>query len=159
MFKTRSTKWFRPLDSKKTKNKIELRPHHLMCVHGFRGKGYSPEYVANFWKIFDRLKSDDSEFVEVIQGPDDICRPCPNNFEGKCTPSGIIDEPRIRSLDDAFQKSLSVQIGEKISWNEVKTRIVENISDEVFEKNCAPCAWKKLGYCKEALEDLRKTLK
>lgn len=130
-----------------------------MCVHGFQGKGYSPEYVENFWKIFNSFKSDENTLVKVIEGPDEICRPCPNNLKRKCTPSGNIDEARIRALDDAYSATLQLKSGEVMTWKEVKERVVRLVTDTAFDKNCEICAWKKAGYCKSALVELREKLK
>jgi TolA-binding protein len=131
---------------------VQLRIHHLMCVHGFKGKGYSPTFVSNFWKVIDRLGNDKAT-VELVAGTEDeICKPCPNNLGTTCT-----EETRIQKLDQAYAKTLSVKSGDTMTWTAAKTRIAEKVSDDAFESNCEPCAWKRLGYCKEALAKLRAT--
>ncbi len=139
----------------KDKSRVKLRAHHLMCVHGFQGKGYSPDYVKNFWSICGTLGEADAR-VEVVDGADEICAPCPNNDSGTCKPAGLSDEPRIRALDAAYESTLEVKPGDEMSFDELKKRIAENVTDQAFEKNCAPCSWKRFGYCKSALEIIRK---
>ena len=125
-----------------------------MCVHGFKGIGYSPEYVKNFWKIFNELKDDNVE-VSIVSGGDSICEPCPNLSENLCMPNRQLDEAKIQQLDEAYLHSLGVNSDSVVTWKDIKKKIIDNITDEIFEKNCSPCVWKKLGHCKRALEELR----
>jgi hypothetical protein len=34
---------------------LKVRAHHLLCMQGFQGSGYSPEFVENFIKILDQV--------------------------------------------------------------------------------------------------------
>jgi hypothetical protein len=52
---------------------VRLRPHHLLCVLTYVGKGYSRDFVENFDRLAERLSA--GEAVEIVSGPDDICRP------------------------------------------------------------------------------------
>ena len=38
-------------------HELRIRPHHLVCVCFFRGKGYSEEFVANMTETVGRLKA------------------------------------------------------------------------------------------------------
>jgi len=135
----------------KFEGRVRLRPHHLMCVHGFEGKGYSPEFVKNFWQVIERLNKSDQVEVEVVGSTqEDICAPCPNNTGIVCS-----DETKIRKLDQGYEVTLNVRVNDILSWKEVKHRIAAQVTDEAFEANCEPCSWKKLGVCKEALVKLR----
>ena len=52
---------------------IRLRPHHLLCLQTYAGKGYTPAFTANYDLIAARLSS--GEDIEIVEGPDDICTP------------------------------------------------------------------------------------
>ena len=52
---------------------LRLRPHHLLCLLTYLGKGYTPAFVANYERIVARLN--DGEAIEIVEGPDDICAP------------------------------------------------------------------------------------
>ena len=133
-------------------NLVKLRPHHFMCVHGFQGKGYSLAFVRNFWQVVERLKNEET-IVEAVAGTkEDICAPCPNNQGTSC-----VEEAKIKKLDDAYAATLELKTGARLVWKDVKKLIVEKVTDEAFEKNCEPCGWKRLGYCKAALEQLRRS--
>ncbi len=133
---------------------IRLRAHHLMCVNGFKGHGYSAEYIKNFWKIFYELKNE-NPIIEVVDGLDSICNPCPNKGDGICAPNGKSDEDRIQLLDRAYFKTLNLKPGQKLHWSEVLNLIKIKVSEDDFNKNCEPCSWKKLGYCLEALKKIK----
>jgi hypothetical protein len=51
---------------------IRLRPHHLLCMLTFAGKGYTPDFVANFEQVASRIAAGD-EVIQIVEGPDDIC--------------------------------------------------------------------------------------
>lgn len=52
---------------------IRLRPHHLLCLQTYAGKGYTPAFTANYDLIAARLSQ--GEDIEIVEGPDDICTP------------------------------------------------------------------------------------
>ncbi|KPF46811.1 DUF1284 domain-containing protein [Rhizobium sp. AAP43] len=61
---------------------IRLRPHHLLCMLTYVGKGYSPTFVENYERIAARLSA--GEEIELIEGPDDICAPLNADPEAHC---------------------------------------------------------------------------
>ena len=61
---------------------LKLRGHHLVCLHYFQGEGYSREFVCNLQELVHRAEK--GEPVEVVVGPDDVCRACPNLRKGRC---------------------------------------------------------------------------
>ncbi len=122
-----------------------------MCVHGFQGKGYSPKFVANFWRVVDDLDADSAQIIVVQGTADDICQPCPNNQGALCA-----DETKIRKLDDAYVATLEIKPGDTMSWAAARRLVAKKVTDKDFDENCAPCGWRKLGVCKEALHKLRK---
>jgi hypothetical protein len=52
---------------------IRLRPHHLLCLLTYVGKGYHPTFTANFDDIAKRLSK--GAKILIVSGPDDICAP------------------------------------------------------------------------------------
>ena len=131
---------------------LKFRPHHFLCTLGFQGKGYSPGFVANFQPIADRLRGPggDDEPIEVVERTDSICQPCPNRTEENCS-----SEAKIRSLDASHQALLDLRAGEVLTWGEAQARIAERVTPAAFHEACAPCAWRTLGVCEAALQELR----
>jgi hypothetical protein len=122
---------------------IKFRPHHFMCTLGFRGKGYSLDFVRNYRNIVRKLKEDEDTLLEVAEYMDDICSPCPNKMDEIVCKS----QEKILRLDRAHSEVLKLQPGEVMSWKDAKVRIKNNMTLEKFDKACAGCDWKKYGVC------------
>ncbi len=133
-----------------------LRAHHLICLLGFRGLGYSPEFLQDMTKIVFELLSCPETLIEVVYGPDDICTPCPFLKNGGCYEEGPHSEEIIKKRDRAVMMRLGLVSGEKVTWSAVEQRIRSLISLQDLEQICRDCRWLPLGYCVAGLERLRK---
>jgi hypothetical protein len=120
---------------------------------GFQGKGYSPEFVANYSNIAALLRGVDGDQVRirVTQVTDSICGACPSKRGDLCETQSKIDQ-----LDGAHAQVLEIQHGDELSWGEAKVKIAREFSLEKFHASCEPCSWKALGVCETALNDLKK---
>ena len=134
---------------------MKLRGHHLVCLLGFRGLGYSPEFVANMDGIAERLRSFPETLIEIVRQPDDVCSPCPFLGERGCQDKGPGSEERKRDQDKAVMDRLNIKAGERVSWLEVRERMRSSISPEDLKEICQDCEWLPLGYCGEGLEELK----
>ena len=130
----------------------KFRPHHFMCSNGFQGVGYSSEFVENYWEIVRDLRGSEGDKVElkVTEFTDDICGPCPHRRGKLCN-----TQSTIQALDTAHAKALNLKPGFTLTWGEAKRRIVEKVTNEVFDDICKLCPFKELGLCQQALDDLR----
>lgn len=52
---------------------IRLRPHHLLCMLTFVGRGYTPRFTVNYEVLARRISR--GETILIVEGPDDICAP------------------------------------------------------------------------------------
>jgi hypothetical protein len=132
-----------------------LRAHHLICLLGFRGLGYSPEFLQDMTKIVFELLSCPETLIEVVYGPDDICTPCPFLKDGGCHEEGTHSEEITKKRDRAVMMRLGLVSGEKVTWYAVEQRIRSSISLQDLEQICQDCRWLPLGYCVAGLERLR----
>jgi uncharacterized protein len=133
---------------------IELRPHHLLCIFGWRGHGYTPDFTDNFNLVVERLRG---EPFRLVLGPDSICRRCPSlngdangrefvQFEestGDCV--GVIDG---RVLD-----RLPLVEGRTYRLAAVGVLIRDLIKPADLTFICAGCSWLGLGWCAAGLAD------
>ena len=53
-------------------SKYLIRPHHMLCMQFFEGKGYSDGFVASMAAIKEKLEKEDPQ-VEIVEGTDDVC--------------------------------------------------------------------------------------
>ncbi len=82
---------------------VRLRPHHLLCILTYAGKGYTPTFVENYTQIVRRLNNE--EDVELVHGADDICQP-------------MLCEPECHCFNDSVaerDKHSAQEIGEQLS--------------------------------------------
>lgn len=63
--------------------KLVLRGHHLLCLKGFQGYGYSEEFTQNMTEV-NKLRKSENTKVTLTNTPDDICRACPNLKDNMC---------------------------------------------------------------------------
>lgn len=128
--------------------RLKLRPHHFLCAINFRGKGYTKEFVDNFYFIIDTLENKNPELlIDVVCHNDDVCAYClhTERCAKKLTDSFVdhIDQRHMQILN--FPKVLK--------WSEAKDIIRKNVSMETFHWMCAKCPWKNMGICESALKD------
>ena len=132
---------------------VILRPHHLLCILGFRGKGYSSRFVTEFAQLVSSLEDGekgDNKSIRIVGRADRICHACPNREGHLCEKEG-----EIKKLDDQHSAALEVSDGSTLTWGDAKKKIKDRISLGVFHQICNGGSWKSLGYCQEALERLR----
>lgn len=133
---------------------FKMRPHHLLCANGFEGKGYSSAFVAGFAEIVAHLRRPGGAQtpLHIVQEADDICHPCPYR-QG----TGCATQEKITRLDQAHGRALGLKAGHVLTWQEAQQRLVERVSETVFEEICHGCEWQKEGICLQALRRLRQT--
>ncbi len=141
---------------------LTLRAHHIFCIQGFRGKGYSEEFVSNMKNIVAHLNQDSDIIIKVVNNPDHICLSCPNNigqsemrkFEAEkiYDDRGFCENERyIKQLDNAVLNTLKIDDNSKYSYKNLLDKIQQHLTEEKFEDICGDCTWYSLGYCREGL--------
>ncbi|MBI2843756.1 MAG: DUF1284 domain-containing protein [Armatimonadetes bacterium] len=129
---------------------VKLRGHHLLCLLGFRGLGYSDEFVENMARVHERVFSGDCT-VEIVPGGDDICGACPH-LNDRCSDNG--SRPKTEDKDALILRLLALRTGDRMAPAEIHRRIVKSIAPEDLSVICANCQWLPLGYCEDGLERL-----
>ncbi|MHB1361336.1 MAG: DUF1284 domain-containing protein [Thermoleophilia bacterium] len=129
---------------------IRLRAHHLLCIHGFRGQGYSPLFVANMARLVERLGTSPETPVQLVTGADDICSSCPHMSNGIC---GRPDQ-RVENLDRRVEARLGLGEGHTGSWSSLLETIRDKIDPFQLDEVCADCRWLDLDYCTNGLAEL-----
>ena len=117
--------------------KIKLRGHHLLCLLGFQGYGYSEDFVSNMTHINEKRKSKDC-IITLINEADDICSSCPNlkgNFCENEKQNEIIVkmDDEILSHFNSKKEYNSVELFKEVSLKFNTLKSVENV--------CNNCKW------------------
>ena len=117
--------------------KIKLRGHHLLCLQGFQGYGYSEDFVSNMTRINELRKSKDY-IISLTNEPDDICSACPNLNNNMC--ENEIQNSIIVKMDNEVLSKLnsnkehnSIDLFDEVSSKFNSLKSVENV--------CNGCKW------------------
>ena len=130
---------------------LQLRAHHLLCLHGFRGLGYSPQFVENMWLVKNRIERDSNLLIELTDTPDAICAACPHLVGGLCHRKGSESEARLRSMDREVLNRLGFQPGHRAPCHQLVALVQQRIAPADLTSICAGCQWIELGYCRDGL--------
>lgn len=132
---------------------MRLRGHHILCLHGWRGYGYSPKFTASMQSIRSRLASTPDLFVQVIDSPDDICDSCPHLSDGRCAKRGGASEDRVSARDVAILSALRLTSGDRIKASELFTRASDRFGTVGLGEVCGACRWLGYGWCEQGIRD------
>lgn len=138
--------------------KYKIRPHHLLCMLGYRGLGYNKKFALNMKNIISDLRTNPSIKIIVLAQADDFCTACPHNKEGNCVQKPDSGE-NVQNLDLQYLKLLQIQLGDPLSINNVWSIISSSISLKNMENICNNCDWWSYGYCREGLQQLKYKVK
>lgn len=126
----------------------QLRGHHLFCLIGYRGMGYSKEYVDNMTHMHQNLREYPNTWIELIEGPDQLCAKYPNSGEYHC------QDKHIYERDKKILEKLGLQVGQQIQWQEVENRIRKYVVPSDIQHICETCSWRTYGVCEEGIQDI-----
>ena len=119
--------------------KLTLRGHHLLCLQGFQGYGYSEDFVLNMARINEMRKSKDT-IVSLTDDCDDICAFCPNLNDNIC--ENEKQNKIIKKMDDEVLSKLDIDNEYNAPELFEKVSIKFNTLDSV--KNiCVGCKWEE----------------
>ncbi|MDL2246357.1 DUF1284 domain-containing protein [Methanobrevibacter sp. OttesenSCG-928-K11] len=120
---------------------IFLRGHHILCLQGFQGYGYSEEFVENMTHIKNLIDNENIK-IKVSNTPDDICQSCPNLTEKNICKDLKYNE-KIKKMDNEVIKKLDIG-NEEMEASKLfeKANFIFN-SKETIEPICDNCLWVK----------------
>lgn len=126
----------------------KLRGHHLFCLLGYRGMGYSKEYVENMTILHQTLKNDPFTKIKLVNGPDQLCDKYPNSGEYHCQNNSIYERDR------AILEKLGLTIGQILSWRDIEMHIQKYVVPSDIQTVCETCSWRSYGVCEEGIRDV-----
>lgn len=126
-----------------------LRGHHLFCLLGYRGMGYSDQYVKEMTRLHTVLREDPQTLITIVHGPDDLCSNFPENEPYHCDESAVLDR------DERIVQYLGLTIGNTYTWSDIEQRIIERVVREDIPRFCSTCPWLPYGVCEEGVDRMR----
>ena len=137
---------------------LPLRPHHGMCISFFEGKGYSNAFTAHMARIKHVLETEDPQ-IQLVNGTDSICAPCPNNLgalpvsageNDSCRPvpdtgSACKTEEKVQRYDRAVLAACELNEDTVWSWSHFHGLVKERILDCGKRRTiCGDCQWNEI---------------
>lgn len=124
-----------------TSDPLRIRGHHLLCIQGFQGYGYSQDFEDHMLEVVNYIRSNPSYKVEVVAEADEICSHCPHNVEEKCLREPDSDE-NIRRMDLLVLETLKIDEGFQFE----AFRILKHVNQKLKTRNdvqkiCGDCSW------------------
>ncbi len=129
---------------------LEIRAHHLLCLLGFRGLGYSQEFVEKMGEVAKELHLSSTFPITVLAQCDVICVSCPHNKDNKCQKKAD-SESKAEARDLEVLRRLGFAVGAQMPVEKVWVRIKARLIPEDIVEICQGCEWLELGHCAEGL--------
>ena len=108
---------------------FKLRGHHLFCLLGYRGMGYSEEYVENMTHLHQTLRDNPKTLIQLVKGPDQLCEKFPISGTYHC------QEDNIYESDAAILEKMGLTIGQILNWEKIESCIRRFVSPSRYS-NC-----------------------
>lgn len=136
--------------------KLTLRGHHLLCVHGFQGMGYSPVFVKLMESIVDDIRNPEKDFlIRVVANLDDACGACPHNGGSICIAGEGSDE-HVKTMDEKVIEHLQLEKGMYYRKSDLIEFTAKMVEPDDLDLLCKDCSWLPFGVCKEGIAKLNK---
>ena len=114
----------------------KLRPHHILCIMFFEGKGYSEDFVENMYAVKERLSDNLQQIIPTVN-EDIICTVCPNNNNGVC-----VSQEKVCGFDRKVLDLCGAAENTPILLSEITDSAIKNIIEKNLLKTvCGSCEW------------------
>lgn len=132
-------------------NRLNLRPHHLMCSYTFTGVGYSKEFTENMTNIVAKLYAAEPPEICLLSHCDDLCNACPHNQNGICD-----TEEAVKKRDEEVSAFFGLQETKRLTENELRTVLEKQKGLHSIREICRECTFTEL--CEEVLKRKNKAI-
>lgn len=129
---------------------IILRPHHFLCLKGYKGYNYNSAQIGVWDNISSILRNNPDSNIIIGKGKDTLCSKCPAN-KGKFL---TCIEKNILELDKKVRTILCLKTGEQHKYSDVVKRMNKKITKEKHEELCSKCFWWQKGLCHDSFKSM-----
>ncbi len=134
---------------------ITIRGHHLLCMLGFRGHGYTVLFTGNLERIITQLARSADLRIVLTASCDAICAACPHMDGDICAKPGG-SGPAVVALDEAVLDRIEMAAGDCATVSGVYERVAQSVDvDEIGTRLCVGCEWLDVGFCTSGLARLK----
>ncbi|MBP3820237.1 DUF1284 domain-containing protein [bacterium] len=125
---------------------ISLRPHHFLCLQGYKGLNYSNNQVHIWNDVVNKLKTNPDTDILIINKNDYLCSYCPAKFKNS---DSNCSEKSVQNLDRKVSEILNITEGKKYKYSEILEKL-KSITIQKHEQLCSTCYWWIKGLCRDS---------
>lgn len=132
---------------------IVIRAHHLLCIQGFQGYGYTPDFEQHMGSFVVFLNSNPSFKLQIVAENDEICSHCPYEVDGLCEKDS---QNEIVKVDNLVIERASLDINQINSIEDTIELINNNLNRNDLVEICFNCNWKDicLYFIEKTIKDI-----
>lgn len=121
---------------------MKIRAHHLLCMQGFQGYGYSNDFTNHLQNIVTQLRTNPNTLIQVVAECDTICDGCPNLNESKCQKDNADSDSLIKNIDFNVLKHVGIDADSIMEFSLVIEKINEVLKNRAqLVDICGDCQW------------------
>lgn len=125
---------------------LGLRPHHLLCILTYIGKGYDAEFTDNFTRVMERINAGERD-IAIVKGPDCLCEPVKHKpvVSHDCYSGSISRRDDLALRDIAGLTGRTLDYGMDITLDEgLIGRLRAAFAGGAIRAACQACEWHDL---------------
>ena len=119
---------------------MKIRAHHLLCMQGFQGYGYSDDFITNMEQVIKDINTFPEKEIEIISDCDIICSRCPYNRNEVCKKDSDSAE-KFKDTDMKTLKKLGLTENKKIKSKDIASLVKAKFKKSDIEDICGDCDW------------------
>jgi hypothetical protein len=122
---------------------LNLRAHHLLCMQGYQGYGYSENFQTNMSRVIQLITADPDIKTTLSASNDMICACCPYDGASGCQ-KGEDSAAAIRAMDLEIISRLKIKEG----CNEKVATLLQLVNTTFKTRAdihgiCSDCRWQE----------------
>ena len=126
------------MESGKYSDPIRIRAHHLLCIQGFQGYGYTKDFVLHMERVNSFLKSNFHYNLQIVVKSDELCSQCPHDVDGRCI-KGSVDG--INEFDRLVVEKANLNLKHIYTVSEAFITVNKNLNRDHIVSLCSGCSW------------------
>ncbi len=132
---------------------IGLRPHHFLCLQGYKGYNYNQTQKTSWDRISTYLQNNPDTDIVILSGKDDLCQKCPNDG----SKSAICKDDNVNKLDEKVKNLIGIETGKTYKYKDILNKLKTTITEDIHKNLCQTCAWWQKGLCKDTFKENKQT--
>ena len=116
-------------------SELKLRPHHVLCMRFYEGKGYNEDFVRHMDEVCGAPVDDLRVFL--TGGCDEICSACSHRIGDRCD-----HDEKVSAIDRRTLERMGLTVPAEIDWRELSALAYERIIRAgKLREVCRDCQW------------------